>query len=130
MFKIKSLVILMLAIASSVFAAADIFDRISAAIKSGDAKQVSKYFSANIDLTILSQEEVYSKAQAELVLKDFLAKNSPKSFTLVHRGLSKEGSKYAIGSLVTTQGTTFRVYLYVKQSAGAEYIQELRFEKE
>lgn len=122
--------ILFILLACNVFASTDIFDNISTAIKTGDSKQVSKYFGSNVDLTILNQEEVYSKAQAELILRDFLAKNSPKSFTLVHRGLSKEGSKYAIGTMITTQGTTYRVYLYVKQTAAIEYIQELRFEKE
>lgn len=125
--KISILLILM---NCSLFAAVSIFENISAAIRSGDAKLVAKYFSNNIDLTILNQEEVYSKAQAELVLKDFFLKNTPKSFSLIHQGLSKEGSKYGIGSLVTTQGTTYRVYMFIKQTANAEFIQELRFEKE
>jgi hypothetical protein len=111
-------------------ASPDIFENVNAAIRSGDARQVSRYFSKNVDLTILSQEEVYSKAQAELILKDFFAKNAPKSFSFIHQGLSKEGSKYAIGSLVTTQAAKFRVYIYIKQAAGAEFIQEIRFEKE
>ena len=130
MFKNKNLVILFMAITVSAFAAADIFDNISMAIKSGDAKQVSKYFSNNVDMTILSQEEVYSKAQAEQIIKDFFSKNVPKSFTIIHTGLSKEGSKYAIGNLVTVQGVNYRTYMYIKQSGGVEYIQELRFEKE
>ena len=108
----------------------DIYEEISNAIRSGNTKEVVKYFDANVDLTILTQEDVYSKAQAELIIKDFFTKNTPKSFTLLHKGTSKEGAMYAIGNLVTTQGSTFRTYFFIKQNAGKYYIKELRFEKE
>jgi hypothetical protein len=124
------LCIMLMLISASLFAVADIFDNISSAIRTGDAKQLSRYFNANVDLTILSQEEVYSKAQAEQIVKDFFTKNTPKTFTIIHTGLSKEGSKYAIGNLVTSQGASYRTYMYVKQTGGTEFIQELRFEKE
>ncbi|HNR49531.1 MAG TPA: DUF4783 domain-containing protein [Bacteroidia bacterium] len=110
--------------------AADVFDDIGSAIRTGDARQIARYFNNNVDLTVFNQEEVYSKAQAEMVLKDFFSKNSPKSFTIIHRGVSKEGARYAIGTLTTTQGQNIRTYFFFKESGGMAYIQELRFEKE
>ena len=110
--------------------AADVFDDIGSAIRTGDARQIARYFNNNVDLTVFNQEEVYSKAQAEMVLKDFFSKNSPKSFTIIHRGVSKEGARYAIGTLTTTQGQNIRTYFFFKDSGGMAYIQELRFEKE
>jgi len=109
--------------------AADVFDDIGSAIRTGDARQIARYFNNNVDLTVFNQEEVYSKAQAEMVLKDFFSKNSPKSFTIIHRGVSKEGARYAIGTLTTTQGQNIRTYFFFKESGGMAYIQELRFEK-
>ncbi len=111
-------------------ATGDIFDELAVFIKNGDARQISRYFGSSVDLTILSVEDVFSKAQAEQVLKDFFSKNPAKSFTIIHKGLSKEGSKYAIGTYVTAQGITFRTYLFIKNIGKAEVIQELRFEKE
>ncbi len=111
-------------------AKADVFDDIGSAIRTGDARQIARYFNSNVDLTIFNQEEVYSKAQAEMVLKDFFSKNSPKNFTIIHRGVSKEGARYAIGTLTTTQGQNIRTYFFFKESGGMAYIQELRFEKE
>lgn len=108
----------------------DIYDEIAAAIRTGNAKEVSNYFSSNIDMTILTQESMYSKAQAEIVLKDFFAKNPPKSFVLIHKGTSKEGSMYAIGNMESSSGSTFRTYFFIKQVSGKNLIQELRFEKE
>lgn len=128
--KALKITVILTALSFSLFAGIEIFENISSAIKTGDSRQLSRYFNTNVDLTILNQEEVYSKAQAEQVLKDFFSKNSPKTFSIIHKGLSKEGSKYAIGNLLTNQGVTYRTYMYVKQAGGVEYIQELRFEKE
>lgn len=109
---------------------ADVFDEISAALKTGDSKSLSKFFSNTVDLTIVNQEEVYSKVQAEQILRDFFNKNTPKSFSIIHQGLSKEGARYAIGSLVTSQGITYRTYFFVKQQGNTFFIQELRFMRE
>src|ERR1035437_3070109 len=111
-------------------AAFDIYDDISNAIQSGNSSVIAGYFNTTVDLTILAQEEVYSKTQAEIILKDFFSKNTPKSFSMLHKGTSKEGSMYGIGSLLTNQGGSFRVYFYLKQIGGKNFIKELRFEKQ
>ena len=126
----NKIVLILLLVAGSVTAKAEILTDIGNAIRSGDARTVARFFSSTVDLTILQQEEVYSKAQAEQILRDFFSKNTPKSFNLIHKGVSKEGAKYAIGTLVTAQGTQYRTYFFVKQSGSGEFIQELRFEKQ
>ncbi|MFZ9942274.1 MAG: DUF4783 domain-containing protein [Bacteroidia bacterium] len=108
----------------------DIFGDIANAIRSGEAKAISKFFGNSINLTIVNQEDLYSKAQAEQVLRDFFAKNTPRSFNIIHKGVSKEGAKFAIGSLTTAQGGNFRVYFYVRMTTAGESLQEIRFEKE
>jgi len=107
----------------------DPYEDIANAIRSGDAKSVSRYFSSSVDLTLIGQEDVYSKAQAEQIIKDFFNKNTPRSFSIIHRGESKDGAKYAIGNLTTSNGN-YRVYYYFKVAAGSVNIQELRFMKE
>jgi hypothetical protein len=131
--KMKKLTILfslMLLLANTTFGSLDMLDDIANALRSGDSKSVSRYFGNTVDLTIIAQEEVYSKVQAEQILKDFFSKNTPRSFTLIHKGESKEGARYAIGTLVTAQGTTYRTYFYIKQQGNSAVIQELRFMKE
>lgn len=107
----------------------DPYEDIANAIRSGDAKSVSRYFSNSVDLTLISQEDVYSKAQAEQIIKDFFNKNTPRTFSIIHRGESKDGAKYAIGNLSTSNGN-YRVYYYFKVTGSSVYIQELRFMKE
>ena len=128
--KLTILFSLILLIAGTTFGALDMLDDIANALRSGDSRSVSRYFGNTVDLTIIAQEEVYSKVQAEQVLKDFFAKNTPRSFTLIHKGESKEGARYAIGTMVTAQGTTYRTYFYIKQQGNTAVIQELRFMKE
>jgi hypothetical protein len=122
-------VIIILLISQRVFAS-DIFEDISNAIRNGESHQLSTYFGNTVDLTILEQENVYSKAQAELVIKDFFEKNRPKSFTILHKGSSPEKTQYAIGNLVTSNGRTFRVSFYIKNTQGKNLLQELRIETE
>lgn len=126
----KILVVFLLLWSVGSFASLDIFDDISNSLRSGDAKAVSRFFGNTVDLTIINQEEVYSKMQAEQILRDFFSKNTPRSFTIIHQGLSKEGARYAIGNLVTAQGVVYRTYFFVKSQGGNSLIQELRFMKE
>jgi hypothetical protein len=97
------------------------------ALRNGNTTALSGYFSTSIELAILDQEDIYSKQQAELIIKDFFAKHVPSSFTILHRG-GKEGSQYAIGNLVTSSGT-FRVTIWIKMTQNKPYIHQLRFEE-
>jgi len=107
----------------------DLSQDIAIAIRAGNAKELSKYFNGNIDLNIPGNEGVFSKAQAELIMKDFFSKNTPKSFTVLHQGSSKDGAKYTIGSLVTEK-ITFRTYFYMKKKGEEYLIHELSLNSE
>lgn len=120
---------LLLVIPVAVFSNFDIVDSIANAIRSGNSKEVAKFFDSSVEITILDKESVYSKVQAEMVLRDFFSKNPVQSFEVVHRGNSGEGSFYGIGPLKSSN-QSFRVYFYVKQKGSASAIQEMRFEKQ
>ena len=104
-------------------------EAIALALKTGNAKELSKYFNPNINLKILTQEDVYSKAQAELIIKDFFAKNAPKGYVAKHNGTSKNGAQYTIGQITTANGN-FRTYYFLKKTGEAFHIQEFRIETE
>ena len=122
--------ILLLFIAVHCTAAVDLYDELADAIRTGDANKIASYFDAKVDLALSSQEDVYSKAQAELLIKDFFSKNPAKTFTLVHKGSSKEGSLFAVGTLTCTNGKVFRVSFVLKSVQGKSSVQELRFENQ
>jgi hypothetical protein len=111
-------------------ATADIYDELATAIRAGDAHHIAGYFDTKVNLALANQEDVYSKAQAELLIKDFFSRNPTKSFTLVHKGSSKEGSLFAVGTLVCTNNKSYRVSIVMKTVKGVNTIQELRFENQ
>lgn len=110
-------------------AKADIFEKVSLAIESGNAKEVSRFLGKEVELTINEEEKVYPRTKAEIQLKNFFTKNSPQNFNIIHQGSSSEGAKYAIGNLKTTNGS-YRTYFLIKQEENDSFIKELRFEKE
>jgi len=99
------------------------------ALKSGNTAELSKYFNSSIELSIPGQQEIYSKQQAELILKNFFAKHVPAGFTVVHKGGGNEGSQYAIGNLTTSSGK-YRVTMLIKYKENKPYIHQLLFDEE
>jgi len=97
-------------------------------IRTGNVTAIAKFFDNNVVITISSNQSIYSKAQAEIVLKDFFAKNQVKEFTVKQGGPSGQNAKYAVGSLETTNGV-YQVYLVMKLKDEAYVLREVRFEK-
>jgi len=98
------------------------------AIRLGDANKLSRWFNTSVQLIILEKENVYSRSQATMILKDFFKKHPPKSFNLIHEG-GKPKARFGIG-LLKTNGQTYRLYLLVKPGSSHPVIQQLRIEKE
>ncbi len=55
-------------------------DEVAKGMNSGDVAKVAQYFDKVVDITVLDEQSTYSKSQAEMVLKNFFAKNKFKSF--------------------------------------------------
>lgn len=105
-------------------------DEIIVSLRNGDSKVLSKYFNQNVELVVLDNDNVYSKAQAQQIVNNFFKNYTPlpeKAFTIIHDG-GKEGAKYVIGNLKTSNGN-FRVYFLLKKNDGKDYIHQLRIEK-
>ncbi len=99
-------------------------------MSSGDADALASYLADNVEVSILDNEQVYSKAKATEVLRSFFSSNKPKTFNQVHQGTSRGNSdQYCIGNLSASTGS-YRVYLYLKVSGTTTTIQEIRFDKE
>ena len=124
----KSIILLFIALSSFAFTL-DVIDDISTAIRSGNPKNISKYFIENIDLKVIEQEDVYSKQQAEMILKDFFGKHPVKSFSVAHKSEPKNGSQYVIGTMETSNGK-FRIYFLIKTTSGQTLIQQFKIETE
>jgi hypothetical protein len=103
-------------------------EEIITGLKTGNAKMLAASFNQNVELVILSDDNVYSKAQAEQIVAGFFNQNQPERFTIIHQG-GKEGARYIIGQLFTKQGA-FRVYFLLKRNEGKDIIHQLRIDKQ
>lgn len=101
---------------------------IAIAFKVGNAEELARYFNNTIELVIIDKEDVYSNVQAQQIIDNFFIDHYPKSFEFIHQG-GKEESKFAIGKLVTFNGT-FRVYILIKLKNDKPFIHQLRIEPE
>lgn len=105
-------------------------DNITKAISTGNVTALEPYLDKSVEISILEQENVYSKTEAINILKTFFGKNKPQAFNQMHTGQSKgKEAQYSIGSLTTSAGA-FRVYIYARVESDKFYVQELRFDKE
>lgn len=117
--------IAMAALMSS-FAVLSSIDEVVAALKTGNAPAIAKFFDNTVELTMPDKSNSYSKSQAEMVLKDFFSTNGVKSFEVLHKG-ENAGSQYCIGTLNTKSGS-FRTTIFMKLKSEKQFLQEIRFE--
>ncbi len=113
---------------SSFVSIAQIPDELVLSLKTGNASKLSNYFNQNIELFILDQDDVYSRAQAQQIVSNFFSQNKASGFSIIHQS-GKEGTKYAIGKLTTNNGV-YRVSFLVKNDNGNPVIHQLRIEKQ
>jgi hypothetical protein len=76
----------------------------------------------------MSTEDLYSRKQAEQIMKQFFTEHRPTSFKIIFEG-GKETSRYAIGNL-TTETDEYRIYLLIKSEGDQTLIHQLRIEQE
>jgi len=84
-------------------------DEIKNAFVSGNSKKLALFFDRNVELLLIDKGDVYSKAQAELIIKKFFVNNSPESF-IVESESKDETTNFAIGRLKTNK-SDFRVFI-------------------
>ena len=99
------------------------------AFKSGDASGISRYFGPSVDITINNATSTYSRAQGELVLKDFFNKNPVEDYDVEHSSTSAGSpTTFTIGRLRTANGK-YKVLLWLRPKDGGYILKEIKFEK-
>jgi hypothetical protein len=124
-----ALLLLLLYFPSNSAIQADIIDDLAVNFKTGNAKDIAKNFASSVELIIIDQEDVYSKAQSEQILKDFFLKNPPNKTTIIHRLSNNPNYRLGILSLFTKNGK-FRITITMnlKKPSNNFLITELRVE--
>jgi hypothetical protein len=105
----------------------DSFDSIAGFLKESDSRNIAAFFAPIIEMNILSEENEYSKAQAELILRDFLLKNKPTTLKILHRLNSNPNHRFAVFSVHSLENK-FRISISMAKDGDSFYIKVFRIE--
>ena len=126
---LTTLVSLLILLSPSKAQQSDAVDALASYFNASDSKKISAYFSSTLELNILSEENLYSKAQAEQILRDFFFKNEPVSVKIVHRLSSNPNYKLAIFSMITAKDK-FRISISLSSIGKRFFVKEIRIEND
>jgi hypothetical protein len=129
MMKLRYLPLLTLLFLLPMVASADTIEKIAELIKQGNAHEIAKFFATNVDISILDETNVYSKAQSEMILDKFFKENKPHTVKLLHRINSNPNYNFGVLILTTDKGK-FRVSYTLKEVNKVMAVIELRIETE
>lgn len=90
------------------------FTALERAFAEGDSKKICAYVDNKILLEINKSESVYSKSQAEIILKDFFDKNKPKSYKVNSKSTTK-GNYAMIGTMNTEADKNYRISIKLRE---------------
>lgn len=103
-------------------------DGVIMAVKNSDAEKLSVTFNEQIEIILPHKTAVYSRQQAEMVLKDFFEQHRVTEFQLIHQG-KKDKASYAIANYYASNGQ-FRFTFLTKPRGGKIYIHQIRIERQ
>ena len=98
------------------------------ATAAGNARDLAVSFNDNIELVLPQKSGIFSKSQAEMVLKEFFSKNPPASFKIIHQG-SRQNASFAIGNY-KSGNSFYRFYFLTKRTNNKILIHQLRIERQ
>lgn len=101
------------------------------ALTKADMAALSNLLDENVELCFNENVNFLDKAAAIKEIKNFLSQNPAKNVSPMHNGISKnKGSQFYIGLLQSTNGKSFRVFLYTELIDNKAVIKEIRINKE
>jgi len=103
-------------------------DKAVKAFQAGASKDLAALFADNLDIVIEEVNDIYSREQAEQIVKKFFEKNQPKAFKINNSGTTPLGLIYRIGELETATGK-FKVEFKLKKVGENNVISQLEIEK-
>ena len=96
------------------------------ALRSGNATQLAKYVDDNIEISLPSKTNSYSRSQAVVILQDFFQNNGVRGFDVKFKG-DNGGNEYCIGTLQTRSGS-YRTTFFLANRNGKNFVKEIRFQ--
>lgn len=106
----------------------DLIAEISTLFRQGNTKEISKHFPSTVNLSILNDNNIYSKVQAEIILGSFFKANQPRASKIIHRLDNNPNYQHAVIELTTSEGN-YRVSYSIRVNNKQAQLVEIRIEK-
>lgn len=124
----KALLIISLLTVSWVSDNASVVDTISTALRSGDTKEVNKYFANSVDVTIIDYQDFLNRNNTIQRVNAFFSNKQVTGYDIIHEGKSKgKDSVYTIGTLITDKGD-YKIYMFITTKNKNHFIEEIKIE--
>lgn len=104
-----------------------ISSEIEAAFKNSDANALKTKLGNTVEMDVLDDSGLFSKAQAIEILRNFFSKNKASDFKITHSGNSNLGARYIVATY-KSGANNFRVNIYLKKSGEDYLIHEISIE--
>jgi hypothetical protein len=109
--------------------AADPIDKVASLIRQANIHELSGLFAESVEVSILGDENVYSKVQTELILDKFFSQNKPRSVKMLHKVNSNPNYLFGVLIINTDKGS-YRLAVTLKDIDGKPELIEFRLESE
>ena len=121
----KFVLVLFIALPFSLFS--QDYAGLSKAFSHGDATAIAKMFAEQVELSIENDVVSESTIASQKELRTYFMSHTPKSFKMVHNGVSGNNVHYMIGELTTSKGGS-RVTTYLVEKGEIFEIQSIEIE--
>lgn len=102
-------------------------DKIAQLIKNADTEQICSMLDESVTLTILGEENVYFKGQADVIIDKFFKNHTPTAVKTVHKVESNANYLYAVYETKTSNGN-FRISVQMRSNGSDFLISEFKVE--
>lgn len=127
--KIICLPAFILLLIMSLVAPADPIDKVTELLGQGNVIELSKLFAPDVEMTLMNQEDTFSKLQATAELNKFFDQHKPRQIKLLHKVNSNKKFLFGVAILSTTGGS-YRIAYMLSETNNTMRIIELRIENE
>lgn len=103
------------------------FNEISNIFIDANPEKYSYHLSKNVDIMLDNDAAIYSKTQAQIVLKNYLQKINPQEFKIKYRSYTdKNDFLYLISTLTASEGL-YNIYITMRWESNSYKIIEIKF---
>ncbi len=103
---------------------------LSKAFEQGNASAISQHFQKNLHISFNNSQSVYSKSQAQIILKDFFEAEQVKEYKVNLRSYTENNEVLYLISTLNTQKSEYLVYLAFKYQNNKYLLSEMQFKRQ